>query len=411
MPCPPVLSSGSGCAGHFSAASNVSATALETVVVVNIKNTSAQALTSWADYYLLLGADHLIVIDTNCDEADIAMTEAVLTPYVERGFMTLIMAYRCMSFNSSFDATTLRPHALARSPIASRLQPQTIIFEMDDDEYLVLGSAAATLLDVAKSFRAQNTCITQVAWRVFGSDGHSCQPPSILAGFTRRAPLLVEMKKETIIKMAVAEATRNHLSQPFSKGKAVTTWDQLVRCRTKVGGYSHFCPLPCRSTYYHSASKINGRQHSSQQLSCGSSKAWDDDPVKRWKLLRRASTNSSISPQAAVILELMSPLGARCATLNGVTGLYSGRAPGLADGGIWINHYAFQSEERWKTKKLRGRTNLQKKRSGEISPFYSTIVDTNGHRILSKRIQQLSDPSLRRCLSTAFEVAEPKAVS
>jgi hypothetical protein len=47
--------------------------------------------------------------------------------------------------------------------------------ENDDDEFLVLPNPNVTLASIAAAFRLHGLCMTQIAWRIFGDDGHVCQ--------------------------------------------------------------------------------------------------------------------------------------------------------------------------------------------------------------------------------------------
>ena len=69
-------------------------------------------------------------------------------------------------------------------------------------------------------------------------------------------------------------------------------------------------------------------------------------------------------------------------------------APGLASGGAWINHYAFQSRQRWEAKKVRGRTNRHAPRTGEPPAFYSSTEDLEGALSVLRRVKAVRDAPL-----------------
>jgi len=95
----------------------------------------------------------------------------------------------------------------------------------------------------------------------------------------------------------------------------------------------------------------------------------------------------------------------QCAAFNGLLGYYGGRAPGLVEGGFWINHYAFQSAEHWEKKKARGRTNAAAPREGGIPPFFSTVVDDEGRTAFTRRVHSIAGSALRSCLLRTFQLA------
>jgi hypothetical protein len=116
----PHRSLATGCAEHWEVAHSESL--LETILVMNIKGTEPDTLTQFVDYHLVLGAEHLVIIDTNCDPAYIQLTAETLRSYVAQGLVTHDQAFLCFEFNSTFQAPQLRYVALASSAIASRLQ-------------------------------------------------------------------------------------------------------------------------------------------------------------------------------------------------------------------------------------------------------------------------------------------------
>ncbi|KAL1530752.1 hypothetical protein AB1Y20_001651 [Prymnesium parvum] len=83
------------------------------------------------------------------------------------------------------------------------------------------------------------------------------------------------------------------------------------------------------------------------------------------------------------------------------------RSMGLRARRSWINHYAFQSEEHWELKKLRGRTNKLPARRGNVPKTYNSITDSEGIEVLDRRIKDVQQPELRRCLLNLFPPTEP----
>ena len=221
------------------------------IAVTNFKETDAAAITQWVDYYHLLGMDHLAIIDNNCKSAFIQSTADALKPSTTYGFVTHLTKYQCQPFNKTFVAPNLRFHALTTTlSIARRLSGTTLIFELNDDEFLMLGDPRGTLQSVAECFFSHRICMTQLAWRVFGSNGHYCQPPSLVSNFTRRAPLLHEVHTTTMY-TAIVYARSHFLSEPFEKGKLLMTWNAMKRCRAgeHMTSAEHYCHVPCTDNW------------------------------------------------------------------------------------------------------------------------------------------------------------------
>ena len=72
---------------------------------------------------------------------------------------------------------------------------------------------------------------------------------------------------------------------------------------------------------------------------------------------------------------------------------------------LFISHYAYQSKQDWKFKKMRGNfNNAGSARRGSLPRGYNAIEDTQTLVVLTKRIDQVYrwNPDLGRCLSRSF---------
>jgi hypothetical protein len=70
---------------------------------------------------------------------------------------------------------------------------------------------------------------------------------------------------------------------------------------------------------------------------------------------------------------------------------------------LWINHYAYQSEEHWERKKARGRTGLNAMpRLGPVPKWYDSVLDEEGWVVLQARIAALRGDALRSCVDHLF---------
>ena len=86
-------------------------------------------------------------------------------------------------------------------------------------------------------------------------------------------------------------------------------------------------------------------------------------------------------------------------------------AGGLAAGGVWINHYEFQSLDHWENKKRRGRTNLNPGRRGLPPAYFNEIEDAGGALALQLRIRSVRSAPLRACLEREFSMQPGSAAA
>ena len=354
--CPSTTELQNGCAAlRPQRAANASSSAEPPVILVTLfKNVNIPDLLRFVEYHLLLGVDRAILVDNSCGAHASASKEA-LAPYVVAGLVEHHTFYVCTELRSMMFMHNFRGgSAMARQLFGMRNIPQgAFIVALDDDEYLTLADARATLQDVRRELVSKRVCAVTLTWRVFGSNGHRCQPHGpLMTHFTRRARTEreVEMhsaqhgvKKKTNEKAAAQhEALTRHLNTPFG-GKPVYIYAEPTSpmCGT------HWC---------------------------------EECPV--------GLTNCAL-PRGA---------GEACEARHKLTPLR-----------FWINHYAFQSAAHWEIKKARGRTNQLPSRTGGVPPSYDRLLDKSALNLLRARLTHVNEPRLRSCLASLFDVAGTNA--
>ena len=165
-----------------------------TFAVGAVFKNEAHALVEWVEHYLGHGAQHLVLIDDDSTDGG----PARLAPYVERGVVTLLSVNDAERHDASrgrqtriYDRLLLGPDALVRR--------WDWFAMLDLDEFLYAHDAVGVinLRDALFRVAKPNPSVAQIGvdWVHFGSNGHVKQPPSIVAGFTRRARLTTHTDK------------------------------------------------------------------------------------------------------------------------------------------------------------------------------------------------------------------------
>lgn len=306
------------------------------------KNMPRANLIRFIEYHLLLGVDHVVLVDNSCG-ASAEAARQTLAPYVSRGLVTLHSQFVCtelraMMFMHNFRGGSSMARQLAGSSLGL-VSRDALIVSLDDDEYLVLGDPSATLQDVRRELFTKQVCAVTLPWRVFGSSGHKCQPEGPLIGrFVRRARTEKEVRSRTRLQEAGAlraEARRRHLNTPYG-GKPI---------------FMYAAPTSPQ---------------------CGTH--WCED-------CNQGLTNCAL-PEGP---------GQLCEQKLNLTGER-----------MWINHYAFQSEQHWELKKRRGRTNQLPSRTGGVPGSYERIFDAEGYTLLRTRVEKLEASAMQNCMRKLF---------
>jgi len=134
-----------------------------------------RGMKEWLDHYLLHGVEHFYMIDDDSDDGSVA----VLGPYQERGLITLYQPHcdRYLGRQRNMYTTYLLPHL-------TRGETDWLLM-VDLDEYL-WSPLDRNLYKILHTL-CQHQLQIQVGVTLFGSNGHLLQPPSLVAGFTRRS--------------------------------------------------------------------------------------------------------------------------------------------------------------------------------------------------------------------------------
>ena len=350
--CPRTADSATGCAAlwptrrHQWNASSSAASAADDPPVVLIslfKNVRVDQLLRFLEYHLLLGVDRAVLVDNSCG-AHADASRVALAPYVAAGLVAHHVEFVCSELRSMMFMHNFRGgSSMARQLSGMRSVPRgAFIVSLDDDEYLVLADSGKTLHDLRRELVNSRVCALTLTWRVFGSSGHRCQPEGpLLRRFMRRA--LTEPEA------ADHDARRHQHASAAARHEA-----RKRHLNTPYGGKPMYI--------YDSATSPM----------CGTH--WCDECP--------TGLHNCALPQGA---------GAGCEKRYNLTSVR-----------FWINHYAFQSEEHWEAKKLRGRTNLLPSRQGAVPKSYERLFDPTALALLQRRIEAVAQPPLRECLTNLF---------
>ena len=147
---------------------------MPTLAVAAVFKNEAHALVEWVEHYLGHGADHIYLIDDGSTDGG----PARLAPYLENGTVTLMrndVIDDAKGRQARVYERLLRPHVARWDWFAT----------LDLDEFLYAPGELDTRVALGRV--APDVSQVLVDWVHFGSSGHVAQPPSIVAGFTRRA--------------------------------------------------------------------------------------------------------------------------------------------------------------------------------------------------------------------------------
>ena len=127
--------------------------AVPVVMFTMIKAVRHSDLVRFVEYHILLGVDHVVLFDNDCDQVRSNTTEAILRSYVAARLVTLRTEHRCslvatMVFRHGFTGGS----AVARQLSGMKGVPRgSLVLGLDDDEYLVLRNTKQTLRASADS--------------------------------------------------------------------------------------------------------------------------------------------------------------------------------------------------------------------------------------------------------------------
>ena len=176
------------------------------LAVVSMFKNESMILGEWLAHHVGVGVQHFYLIDNGSTDDYLP----VLTPYIHRGMLTLVVdPFRAVQGTSytipRFSLDSSRMVEWSETPRRGNRQllggTQTILFNkhfleiikrktkwvlvVDQDEYIF--SMRGSITDVLHSADSKCTELF-VPWRMFGSGGHERQPSSIREGFTKMRP-------------------------------------------------------------------------------------------------------------------------------------------------------------------------------------------------------------------------------
>ena len=317
----------------------------------------------YVSYYFLLGVNRAMLLDNRCG-ANATLYDRALEPYTSTGRVEVVRDFRCKSFSY---ALQMNGRALVESRL--RTNEMDLLIALDEDELLALSPPTYSLHDLHAEMIAQRVCAIFVLWRVFGSSGHTCLPPSgIVASYTQRIRVESEANA-SIMKEARNEAESRSLHKPYGwdagwawGGKAIF----LHKVRPLKCGI-HGCVGECNRKYLHNFS------------TCAQPPLARKHPWCRHVLEDVTRIPMEHDNLADVLSEAKAPTGFN----------ESFR--------LRLHHYGFQSAAQWETKKV---NNVVRNRAhaGAIPSRYDEIFDNSTIEEVKHRIRLFKKADARRYL-------------
>lgn len=152
--------------------------------VLTIGKNEGMIVDEWIRHYVWQGAERIFYIDNGSTDD----TEARLKPWTEKG---LVSYHHLPEPNKQKDHynTVFNQHIRGRV---------TWLLVVDLDEFAYHRSPGKTLRDFVNPLDPDRVCSVWMRWKVFGSNGHAKQPPSIRKGFTKKQSELAEPGKSIV---------------------------------------------------------------------------------------------------------------------------------------------------------------------------------------------------------------------
>ena len=239
-------------------------------------------------------------------------------------------------------------------------------------------------------------CVANLLWRNYGDAGFACQPQTAAASKASCAARrwwqeASAAQHHHFVEEAIRAADATALGGPgFRLLKIVFYWSQMRPCvmsdvrrrrhsnKTEVSAARARVPGSCLGgTHFTNCANL---RHARLPTA---TKLFSDAPARRF-----LHANGRLPP--TMVADEM------CHSFSGASG--DPIASGLASGGVWINHYQFQSLEHWEAKKARGRTSMNRKRKGSPPPYFNAVEDAAG----ALALQRASARWPRRRCATAW---------
>ena len=352
---------------------------LSVVSVLNYMATAAAALFNWADYHLLLGLEHMVFVDNNCGAAAAAARgggaetvrgrrrrhagDGVPLPRVQRQLWRAAAALPCAREGGGGAAAARSPplqHARAcyrRRRVRGAAKPAR---DAGDG-----GDVAADRAGVRREPAVAQLRRRRLRVPAADGGGEQLHAPraAVAGGVLRPAPPLCggsdpRRRRHRARRAGLPQREDRLLLVADAAVRHVRVRRQRHSNKTEVRPLGHECQASCLGgTHFTNCANL---RHARLPTA---TKLFSDAPARRF-----LHANGRLPP--TMVADEM------CHSFSGASG--DPIASGLASGGVWINHYQFQSLEHWEAKKARGRTNMNRKRKGSPPPYFNAVEDAAG---------------------------------
>jgi hypothetical protein len=140
-------------------------------IMATFKNEN-HILQEWIEHYIAEGATHFYLIDNESTD-DFMIT---LQPFIDENMVTL------------FHESGRNQHGNYNKNVFPLAKESSYILTVDLDEFVYSRLEFDTISSYLRSLNRNDISDIHIPWKMFGSNGHIQQPPSVIKGFTRRSP-------------------------------------------------------------------------------------------------------------------------------------------------------------------------------------------------------------------------------
>lgn len=198
------------------------------MAVVGIFKNEAPYLAEWVEFYRMLGVEHVYLYDNNSDDNP----AAILTPYVESGFVTHV------PWNFPYDIGSVDAQILAYAHAVLNFgHDWRWMAFLDLDEFLfpVKGDSLPAVM-------RQYEDLPAVAgfWMMFGFSGHETPPPGlVIENYVLRAPFPTRAGTKSIVNPAeVVGISTGHVFDLPNHPRSVMTETRELYTKHMGGGHT-----------------------------------------------------------------------------------------------------------------------------------------------------------------------------
>ena len=159
------------------------------LVIVAIFKNESWAMKEWLQHYVHQGVDHFYMIDNGSTDNWRPETEGFPVTIISDDSRPKTSSYSGNLLATIFDKISEPNQIRFYNKYFLKLVKENARWVMivDLDEF-IYARKSKTIPEVLKDYD-KNVSQIYVRWKVFGSNGHITQPPSIIQGFTRRAKM------------------------------------------------------------------------------------------------------------------------------------------------------------------------------------------------------------------------------